>query len=392
MIDTITEQKIKSTASIMDVIGDFYELRKRGTNYECLCPFHQDRDLGSFKVSSTRNIYKCFSCGAEGGPVDFLMNHENLSYPDALRWLGKKYAIDVDEEQRKFVQVKPSTPKPLQVQYTKELCTIPTEYVSRSLDMRLRSQFQAHLCRIVNDTHRIVTAAKMYALGVTNDEGVIYWLIDEQDRVRSGKIMHYLFNGHRDKGKDGDKTNWAHWKMKQDGRLPADWQLTQCLFGAHLLPRYPDKTVALVESEKSAVIASIVLPQYLWVSCGGKTQLEAGQKHLALRDRKVVMFPDTDPVGETFAFWSRKAAEWREKGFDVKVSDLLEKTATKAQKAEKIDIADLLEVDLRKSYVPSPIEFIGKESEQEQTLAAIIATNPAVKLLIEKLDLEFLAA
>ena len=392
MIDTITEQKIKSTASIMDVIGDFYELRKRGTNYECLCPFHQDRDLGSFKVSSTRNIYKCFSCGAEGGPVDFLMNHENLSYPDALRWLGKKYAIDVDEEQRKFVQVKPSTPKPLQVQYTKELCTIPTEYVSRSLDMRLRSQFQAHLCRIVNDAHRIVAAAKMHALGVTNDEGVIYWLIDEQDRVRSGKIMHYLFNSHRDKEKDGDKTNWAHWKMKQDGRLPADWQLTQCLFGAHLLPRYPDKTVALVESEKSAVIASIVLPQYLWVSCGGKTQLEAGQKHLALRDRKVVMFPDTDPVGETFAFWSRKAAEWREKGFDVKVSDLLEKTATKAQKAEKIDIADLLEVDLRKSYVPSHIEFIGKESEQEQTLAAIIAANPAVKLLIEKLDLEFLAA
>ena len=102
------------------------------------------------------------------------------------------------------------------------------------------------------------------------------------------------------------------------------------------------------------------------------------------------MFPDTDQDGETFAFWSRKAAEWREKGFDVKVSDLLEKTATKAQKAEKIDIADLLEVDLRKSYVPSPIEFIGKESEQEQTLAAIIATNPAVKSLIEKLDLQIL--
>ena len=391
MIDRITEQTIKDAASIVDVIGDFYELRKRGTNYECLCPFHQDRDLGSFKVSPTRNIYKCFSCGAEGGPVDFLMNHENLSYPDALRWLGKKYAIDVDEEQRKFVQVKPSTPKPLQVQYTKELCTIPAEYVSRSLDTRLRSQFQAHLCRIINDAHRIVAAAKMYALGVTNDEGVIYWLIDEQDRVRSGKIMHYLFNGHRDKEKDGDKTNWAHWKMKQDGRLPADWQLTQCLFGAHLLPRYPDKTVALVESEKSAVIASIVLPQYLWVSCGGKTQLEAGQKHLSLRDRKVVMFPDTDTDGETFAFWSRKAAEWRGNGFDVKVSDLLEKTATKAQKAAKIDIADLLEVDLRKSYVPSPIEFIGENVEHKHPLSEMIEANPAIRLLIEKLDLEFLA-
>lgn len=391
MIDRITEQKIKDAASVVDVIGDFYELRKRGTDYECLCPFHPDRDLGSFKVSPKRNIYKCFSCGAQGGPVDFLMNHENLSYPDALRWLGKKYSIEVDEEQRKFVQVKPSTPKPLQVQATKELCTIPAQYVTLSLDLRLRSQFQAHLCRIINDAHRIVDAAQMYALGVTKDDGVIYWLIDEQDRVRSGKIMHYLYNGHRDKEKDGDKTNWTHWKMKQDGRLPADWQLTQCMFGAHLLPRYPDKTVALVESEKSAVIASIVLPQFLWVSCGGKMNLEAGQKHLALKDRKVVMFPDTDTDGETFRFWSKKAAEWREKGFDVKVSDLLEKTATAAQKAAKIDIADLLEIDLRKAYVPSPIEFIGEDSEQEQTLVAMIEANPAVRLLIDKFDLELVA-
>ena len=391
MIDRITETKIKEAASIVDVIGDFYELRKKGRNYECLCPFHQDRDLGSFKVSPTKNIYKCFSCGAEGGPVDFLMSHENLSYPDALRWLGKKYCIEVDEEQRKFVQVKPSTPKPIQTQATKELCTIPYEYVSLSLDTDMRSQFQGHLCRIINDVQRIVEAAKMYALGVTNDDGVIYWLIDDPGKVRSGKIMHYLFNGHRDKEKDGDKTNWVHWKLKQDGRLPADWQLTQCLFGAHLLTRYPDKTVALVESEKSAVIASIVLPQYVWLSCGGKTQLEAGQKHLALKDRKVVMFPDTDTDGETFAYWSQKAAEWREKGFDVKVSDLLERTATTAQKTAKIDIADLLEIDLRKSYEPSPIELIAENNEQEQTLAAMIEENPAIRLLIENLDLELVA-
>lgn len=392
MIDRITEQKIKEAASIVDVIGDFYELRKRGTNYECLCPFHQDKNLGSFKVSPTLNMYSCFSCGAKGGPIDFLMNHENLSYPDALRWLGKKYSIEVDEEQKKFVRVKPSTPKPLEIQQKRELCTIPTEYVTRSLDTRLRSQFQAHLCRIINDTYLIRDVCTMYALGVTSDEGVIYWQIDEQDRVRSGKIMHYLYNGKRDKEKDGDKTNWTHWKMQQDGRLPADWTLTQCLFGAHLLPRYPDKTVALVESEKTAVIASIVLPQYLWVSCGGKMNLEVGQKHLALKGRKVVMFPDTDSDGETFDLWSKKAAEWREKGFDVQVSDILEKTATEAQKAAKIDIADLLEIDLRKTYVPSPIEFIGADSEQEQALAAMIEANPAVRLLIEKFDLELIAA
>lgn len=390
MIDELTIKKVKEAASIVDVIGDFYQLRKRGTDYECLCPFHQDRDLGSFKISPTRNLYTCFSCGAQGGPVDFLMNHENMSFPDAIRWLGKKYSIEVDEEQKKFVMVKPSIPMPLQVQAQKELCFIPSEYVTRSLDLRLRSQFQAYLCRIINDAHRIVDVAQMYALGYTQDEGVIYWQIDEQDRVRSGKIMHYLYNGHRDKAKDGDITNWTHFKLKQSGRLPADWTLTQCLFGAHLLPRYPDKKVALVESEKSAVICAMVLPQFLWVSCGGLHNLEAGQKHLALKGRKVVMYPDTDPNGETFAFWSKKAAEWREKGFDVQVSDILEKTATAAQKSAKIDIADLLEADLRAEYIPSPIEFID-ETVQEQTLADMIEANPAVRLLIEKFDLEIAA-
>ena len=67
----------------------------------------------------------------------------------------------------------------------------------------------------------------------------------------------------------------------------------------------------------------------------------------------------------------------------MKVSDLLEKTATKAQKAAKIDLADLLEVDLRKSYVPSPIEFIGENVEHEQPLSEMIEANPAIRLLIE---------
>lgn len=71
---------------------------------------------------------------------------------------------------------------------------------------------------------------------------------------------------------------------------------------------------------------------------------------------------------------------------------MLEKTATAAQKAAKIDIADLLEEDLRKVYVPSPIEFIGEDSQQEQTLAAMVEANPAVRLLIEKFDLELIAA
>ena len=73
MIDDATIKKIKDAASIVDVIGDFYTLRKRGVEYECKCPFHQDKHYGSFKISPKKNYAKCFSCGWQGGPVDFLM-------------------------------------------------------------------------------------------------------------------------------------------------------------------------------------------------------------------------------------------------------------------------------------------------------------------------------
>ena len=75
-IDDIDIRRIKDAASIKDIMEqDFgFSLRKTGNSYECLCPFHTDRNLGSFKVDVKRNIYHCFSCGAAGGPVDFLIN------------------------------------------------------------------------------------------------------------------------------------------------------------------------------------------------------------------------------------------------------------------------------------------------------------------------------
>ena len=109
MIDDLTIQKIKDAASIVDVIGDFYELRKRGTEYECKCPFHEDKHLGSFKISERKNYAKCFSCGWQGGPVDFLMAHERLSFVDAIRWLGKKYSIEVEGADE--FQVRASKPR-----------------------------------------------------------------------------------------------------------------------------------------------------------------------------------------------------------------------------------------------------------------------------------------
>jgi len=98
MIDRATIDKIISAANIVDVVGEFVTLRKSGVNYKGLCPFHDDKNP-SFMVSPAKNICHCFVCGKGGTPVSFLMEHEQMTYPDALRWLAKKYNIEIEERE-----------------------------------------------------------------------------------------------------------------------------------------------------------------------------------------------------------------------------------------------------------------------------------------------------
>lgn len=98
MIDQSTINRILDTANIVDVVSEFVTLRKRGVNYVGLCPFHSDKSP-SFYVSPAKNICKCFACGEGGTAVHFIMKHEQLNYFDALRWLAKKYNIEIQERE-----------------------------------------------------------------------------------------------------------------------------------------------------------------------------------------------------------------------------------------------------------------------------------------------------
>ena len=98
MIDRATVDKILDAAQIVDVVGEFVTLRKSGVNYKGLCPFHDDRNP-SFMVSPAKNICHCFVCGKGGTPAGFLMEHEQITYPAALRWLAKKYNIEIVEKE-----------------------------------------------------------------------------------------------------------------------------------------------------------------------------------------------------------------------------------------------------------------------------------------------------
>ena len=98
MIDRATVDKIMDAVNIVDVVGEFVSLRKAGVNYKGLCPFHDDK-TPSFMVSPARQICKCFACGEGGNAINFLMKHEQITYPEALRWLAKKYNIEIQERE-----------------------------------------------------------------------------------------------------------------------------------------------------------------------------------------------------------------------------------------------------------------------------------------------------
>ncbi len=260
------------------------------------------------------------SCGYHYTPKQFFADHPTAR-PD---WKDNFFRI----------------PQPtIKTTVKKQLWTIGTDIVKSSVNPAIDSDFTAFLTGLIGreNTGKIV---KEYLIGVTKSRDVIFYQIDTEGRCRTGKIMKYdRQTGHRIKDeKVGGKITWVHSILKQSAdpllRLPDRWELTQCLFGEHLLKRYPSRPVALVESEKTAVICSSFWPEYIWLATGGKSQLN--DRLQVLKGRRVVAFPDVDGYLE----WKEKLS--RVRGLDIVVSDVLEKEATFEDRANHVDIADLL--------------------------------------------------
>ena len=98
MIDRETVDRIYAAANIVDIIGEYVTLKRKGVNYQACCPFHNEK-TPSFVVSPSKGVYKCFGCGKGGNAVTFLMEHENMTYPEALKAVAKRYGIEVREKE-----------------------------------------------------------------------------------------------------------------------------------------------------------------------------------------------------------------------------------------------------------------------------------------------------
>jgi hypothetical protein len=253
---------------------------------------------------------------------------------------------------------------------------LPFSYIERSASYR--SNLVRFLCEILTE-EQINSIGENYALGATKNKEVIFWQIDINGKVRTGKIMQYNPETGRRLKHESGAIDWVHNKLKKSGTLPEDFNLQQCFFGEHLLKLYLDKPVAIVESEKSSLIASAVFPDLIWLAAGNLNGLSL-EKCQVLKGRNVTLFPDLG----AFEKWSDKA--WiieKECNCKINISTLLEDIATPEAKVNGFDIADYLIEELK-----NKTNQIQIHSRFSPILESMIEKNNALLVLINGLDLQ----
>ena len=209
---------------------------------------------------------------------------------------------------------------------------------------------------------------KKYKVGTSKywDGATVFWQTDNQNRVRTGKIMRYNPETGKRIKEPYNHVTWAHSVLHK-----GDYNLRQCFFGEHLLSENKNRPVALVESEKTALIASYYLPQFLWIASGGKNGCFNANSLSILAGRSVVLFPD---LGAT-DYWQSKIGLMKSCGIEVQMFDYLEANASETERKEGYDIAD----------------YLLKMKPDEAVLQQMIKRNPALKILIDALDLKLVS-
>ncbi|WP_299590965.1 DUF6371 domain-containing protein [Mucilaginibacter sp.] len=305
-----------------------------------------DTETGEYLHDDVGRCDRELNCGYHYKPKDYFMQHD----------------INNNQVFVPSLKSKPKPPPPV----PDERSIIEPIWLGRTIGNENPDNFTTYLySRFGYDESQKLK--QLYNIGTSNhwDGATIFWYIDARNVVRTGKVMlydiatgkrvkepfnhvtwmHSLLRKERDKISPATEGGLFHihracdvWKLAE--LPPLNFVLKQCLFGEHLLPFFPNKSVAVVESEKTAVIASHFCPDFLWLATGGLNNLTP-QKLSILKNRKVMLFPDIN----AYDLWKIKADAIKQQfpTMQISVSSYLEKKASAFDKVNGLDIADVLE-------------------------------------------------
>lgn len=332
------------------------------------------------KYKAGKNIKKtCPQCGRKRCFVRYVDEEGKIEFPDYVGRCDHEDSCGYHYTPKDFFRDNPGTKsnnfendswrhdkanKPVMVKPKPEVPSfISADMMQKTLSHYDTNPLYIFLCKTISKdaTNR---QFERYKVGTSKKWGgaTVFWQIDKDGNVRSGKLMGYnLLDGHRIK-EPIPQVCWVHSELK----LP-DFHLKQCLFGEHLLAT-SSATVMLVESEKTSLIASHFMPDFLWLATGGKDGCFNEETMQVLHGRDVILMPDLGATGK----WTKKSAILTPICKSVTISTVLEQMATDEQREAGLDISD----------------FLLMQETKQMILQRMIERNPALQLLIDKLQLE----
>lgn len=331
-------------------------VRRSGSRYVTLCPWHDDHTPSLTLYDDTgRSHCYCHACGHGGDAISYVMQTQGWNFKEACEWICQNFGIpcDTPADCRNFrPRVKAIKPVP-KAEPSENTAFVPQDYMRTTLSSHnsfcecMRQLFPAAL---------VEQLAEDYCLGTVSDEDddgtdVIFWSIDRHGNVHNGKQQRYatdpaqpeFFHCQQLYGPKRDvRATWIAKRLTTKGLIPLPEGTTtenvhydiDCLFGEHLLPLYPQMPVALVESPKNALLGAAAMPEYLWLAVGNKTALKPKVLE-PLRGRNVLVLPDRDAIDE----WASKLDSMKSLAYFF-VTDFAARMAP--GDAKKYDVADYI--------------------------------------------------
>ena len=428
MIDKQTEQKIKAKANVLDVLSNYsIEMSRMGNgSFTCFSPFRDDRHMGSFVANERKNIVTDFATGEKWDAIKLVSQFEYKSadaatvkehYTDILRILGAMYHETVDDKPVPTTRTFEPRPAPEPLKMIVFNPKWADAYMGKETENPMLSYLLGlRLCK--EDHERLVRMIGEYKVGTyTNHTSTdpewdkygwcMFWQLEANVdgnlmNARDCKLMKYRENGKRWKDEHGrGKVTWMSSMIaKKGGYNDETHEPKRCLFGLHLIDRYPKAEIRIVESEKSALICSAFTEpeKVLYLATAGQSNLTIAMlEPLLIRNKSIVLIPDKD----SFDKWSAirdSIRDWVNDNWGenrtkpaVIVSKLVENNWTE-EDGPKADIADIM-LRLAREANEHPITEIVEASELEKACERLelLPDCPQIPLigeLIDKLNLK----